>query len=1095
MAFVINPQNGKILVTEGDPAAYFEQGYREPTLEELEQAKRVEDYGSFSQQAQAQAERVIRGVTLGAVDGFGSEEENRARAEVSEELSPVTSFAASVVPDVGAAALTGGLGGLATGAGRAAGRAALAEGAGLVRAGLAAGRAGGAAALAAESVGTAAVGAGQQAYAEGRELGDDPGADAENALIWGGLNFGLGAAMFGAARRGARTAERELVEATGETLEDVAAAAEVRASKTLADEATPGTPGQIYDVEGAATPSPPRAPTEDVKLPDAEGFLDSATPDDPRLAAIAPELDRLRSEGIAGMSLKDLRALPLEEGTPEGIAQSAAKVDAFAADETFAREGMLPSNNDRGRGGLPAISLFPGEAPALSNGRHRLTAARRSGQEEIVMNVKAYDADGNTLWDYVGPVRVNPSRGEAAAVRAGEREAVELGVERALRNASESEADELVEQALREAPSSAKERTAKSAAPKPVDAPIPEADSFGRQRRLYINREAIRNVAEREMATDLGGLMKDMDQVTRTEKLAAVSSHVSENIAAQRAVAKGVSEDAAKLVGELRAEARAYAKASGKKGLQYAIDGQQQLSLDLLEHAEQIAQAKGGKGTFEALDALKRAAQEHKLALEEGAENATNKIHHQKLIPRIEQFAQRVRLALEDAGTWGKAGSMQADYNAIISDQLLPHMKVFERSVLERTSKGYDGLWNTEGWETKIRNLLKGSDPGKSRHVNAVLDAMDDLASVRRKYGDAATANRIEARTSKVRRTIGLADEVTDATGRMEALGSMMGSVPMGGAIAGGIAGGLPGAAIGAVLPGAVRGFVMGDLISAFQRLSGASERAAQRGVDDWVRSSRMRGQGLKVPRVPPLTESGRQLRDVAARRGVTQGMALFMGDDDSPHAAFVRWRDALLDQPAFFKGLSEDYGTLQNEAPEVFMAMGGRADLARRFLVERMPPNVGVSMANPEGYLPSRDSIEDWSLYVNAVRFPMRVLRNIGGAYMQEIETLRTVHPRVHEMAQHQVLRAMAKANTAGESLDDTFYARANLLFPEVDGLGSPIFSRDFGRFVAEYNTEQRELQMQKAGGGGRGKPRQPPLSPTQQTIQGGATYGSGLA
>ncbi|HEX5768039.1 MAG TPA: hypothetical protein VFX94_07380, partial [Burkholderiales bacterium] len=400
-----------------------------------------------------------------------------------------------------------------------------------------------------------------------------------------------------------------------------------------------------------------------------------------------------------------------------------------------------------------------------------------------------------------------------------------------------------------------------------------------------------------------------------------------------------------------------------------------------------------------------------------------------------------------------------------------------------------------EGWETKIRALLKGNDPGKVRHVNAVLDAMDQLASVRRKYGDVSLADRIEARTSKLRRTMGLANEVADASNRMKALGELIGGVPMGGAIAGGLAGGLPGAAIGAALPGAVRGLVMGDLIEAFQRLSGASERAAQRGVDDWVRSSRVRGQGLKVPRVPPLTEAGRQLRDVAARRGVTQSMALFMGDDESPHAAFVRWRDALMDQPAFFRGLGDDYAALKDEAPEVFMAIGGRADLARRFLIERMPPNTGVSVANPEGYLPSRDSIEDWALYVNAVRFPMRVLRNIGGAFMQEIETLRTVHPRVHEQAQQQVLRAMAKANTAGEALDDTFYARAQLLFPDIDGLGSPIFSRDFGRFVAEYNAEQKELQMQKAGGGRPGKPRQPPLSPTQQTIQSGATYGSGLA
>ncbi len=31
MPIIINPQNGQLLTTE-DPTAYFEQGYREPTL-------------------------------------------------------------------------------------------------------------------------------------------------------------------------------------------------------------------------------------------------------------------------------------------------------------------------------------------------------------------------------------------------------------------------------------------------------------------------------------------------------------------------------------------------------------------------------------------------------------------------------------------------------------------------------------------------------------------------------------------------------------------------------------------------------------------------------------------------------------------------------------------------------------------------------------------------------------------------------------------------------------------------------------------------------------------------------------------------------
>lgn len=155
-----------------------------------------------------------------------------------------------------------------------------------------------------------------------------------------------------------------------------------------------------------------RAPLDDVQVLGKDGMLEPLPAKSKRARAIAPEIDKLRTEGIAGMSLDDLRALPLDDGP--GAAESAAKVAAFEKDETFLRDGMLASNNDRGRGGLPAISLFPGEQPALSNGRHRLTAARNAGKDEIVMNVKSYDADGNTLWDYVGPVRVSPRKAAPA---------------------------------------------------------------------------------------------------------------------------------------------------------------------------------------------------------------------------------------------------------------------------------------------------------------------------------------------------------------------------------------------------------------------------------------------------------------------------------------------------------------------------------------------------------------------------------------------------------------------------------------------------------------------------------------------------------
>jgi hypothetical protein len=669
----------------------------------------------------------------------------------------------------------------------------------------------------------------------------------------------------------------------------------------------------------------------------------------------------------------------------------------------------------------------------------------------------------------MGKVARRASKVEMAAARQGEREAVEAGVERALRNASKADADDIIEQVTRAA------------------APEREADSFGRQRRLYINRGPILEVASREMHQDLTQVVQDVEKIARLDKVSAIAAHVSDNLPAQQSAARVISEDAAKFAGELRAEAKAYGASSGQKGLQYAIPGQRDWTKALMDHAKEVEKATSGKALFEALHDFKRTAQDHKLSLETGAVNADSSIHHKNLIPRIDAFAQKIRTMLEDAGTWGRAGDMQRSYNAVIHDQLLPSMKVFEDAVLKRTHKGYDGLWNTEGWETKIAALLKGENAGNRRHVGAVLDAMDQLAGVRRTYGDAATAARIEDKTAKIRRTMGLADEVADATERMQALGEIVGGVPYGGAIAGGLAGGFPGAAIGAALPGAVRGFVLGDLVTAYQRLSGATDAALARGVDDWIRSSRVKGAGLRLPRALQLSDDARQLRAVAARRGISQSMALFQGDDGSPYAAFEKMRDALLDEERFFEMLGHDYDALAREDPSTFMMLSGRAGIARQFLIARMPPNVAVSMANPNGYPPSREAIEDWSDYVNAVRYPTRVLRNIGALTQSQVETLKTVYPRLHERLQQTVIEAIGRAMAAGDPLADSFLVRAGLLFPDVDGLGSPVFSREYGEAVRAYNMGQQQQQMKRGGG----ELRPPKPAPLQQTIAGGATFG----
>src|SRR5690606_31424943 len=143
------------------------------------------------------------------------------------------------------------------------------------------------------------------------------------------------------------------------------------------------------------------------------------------------------------------------------------------------------------------------------------------------------------------------------------------------------------------------------------------------------------------------------------------------------------------------------------------------------------------------------------------------------------------------------------------------------------------------------------------------------------------------------------------------------------------------------------------------------------------------------------------------------------------------------------------------------------------------------------EGHTPSRDAIEDWAEYVNVVRDPMAVVRNLGSLDSVKVETLRTVYPRLHERLMLSVVERIGTAKARGEDLDDRFRMRMGVLFPEASGAGSPVFSREFATAVRDQILLEREGEK-RAGGAG-GKSGLPP-SPLDNIAMGGATFGQGF-
>lgn len=936
MPLVRNPETGA-LISVRDPTSYLQQGYTEPTDAELERAQRELEFGTTGQQAQAQGERVLRGATLGQVEGFGAPEEIRARDEVSRELSPVTSFAADVAPALAVGALTGGVAGAALG----------------VEAGVGASTAARVATLAAGELGGGAVQASQTAYSEGRKfLHDDIGRDVEQTAIWAGIGTALGGVPI--ARQALKTkAGARAAVMTAEEVAETAAAAEGRAAQNAAPVASPAAeaPGVAPTAPGAATGQTAAAPTAPISL--------------------------------EGKTLEDLKALPIEGEGDFG------RVEALKQNEGFATTGRVTSND--GQQGITLVN--DGGDLVLRDGRHRLQAAQDLGRESVYGRYVDGES-GKVIFEGEIPLKAPavpeaprvPGKGAAAEEAA--KEAADSAMPRAVRNASRADAEDVVQKATRETVET-------------------EAPSLFRDRRLYQNRQAILDTASHEMQADLAKAALDARGLTEGQ-VSQAASKVSDNLAAQKAAARTMAENAAKWSGQLKAEAREFGALAGKKrGLTYATPEQKAWTLSLLEHAKEIGEAKTGAEMFEAGNALKQAALDLKSKLE--AIEAKSPAQT-KLLGRLDEFSGSIRSGLEDNKTWGQAADALAAHHRTATDNLLPSLDAFER----------------EGWGKRIRELLDQPDPAAREQVGKMLDAMTQSAESALKFGaDPAKAQGVINKVDKIRRTMGLADEVSEATGRMQTIGKAADVLPFVGQ--------------------SVKAVITGDLGAAYRRLTQSTDAAVSRGVDDWIRSSKVRG-GSKLPgllrKLPQLNPEQKALLDVAKRRGVTVGMAKFMGDDDSPMKAFERRRDALLDEESFFERVSGDFNGLQEQSPEAFMLLSAKAAEARQFLIDRMPANVAVSMARPGGYPPSKEAVEDWSVYWNAVEHPIDTVKNLQGLRVQEAETISKLYPRLWEQTQQTVLEKIGTAQAGGDPLDDTMLMRLDLMFG-FDGAGSTAFSQ----------------------------------------------------
>jgi hypothetical protein len=652
--------------------------------------------------------------------------------------------------------------------------------------------------------------------------------------------------------------------------------------------------------------------------------------------------------------------------------------------------------------------------------------------------------------------------------------AAERGVAKAERNAVRSQADDIVRKAVK------------------GEEPLGRADGFLRDSRLAQYQPEIIDVATKEMRNDLNELNRLSQGIReRAVKQEDVAKNIADNLPAQQAKARDIALAGQRLAGEMRIEAQQLGQQLGKKGPAYFSGTARDLVSSIIERTEAISHMSNGAEIFNALDDLKRVVDNHKVALESGARKSTkDPIRYQELVPKVEAFAHQIRASLEDVPTFGRAGEMQKAYNATYHQKWFPAKQVFEESVFKRTGRDYKAFDTLDAWESKVTGLLENAGTGERRHVTDMLGALREMAEQRAKFGTASKAetDRISSLVDKIERTFKLADDTNAAKGRLETL--MPVAQAAGGAIGAGV-GGLAGAIIGGSVAKGAAELATGKYRRAFMAMRGATEETVERSVDDWIQVSKGRAavSGAKRSRFPKveLTPENRHLLKTAKRMGVTFGFAEFLGDNNDPQSAFSTKRDALLDDEGFVNRFADEFGDLAQEEPQVYAVAAGKAGEIRKFLLDRLPSSVAVSMARPNGYPPTNEAIEDWSVYWNAATNPRSVVQSMsrGDIRPQEVETLRTLYRPLYEKLQGTLIDRISNATNMGDDLDDQFVMRMSLLF-DLDGAGTPAFSQRAANVARQVTPVQPPQQ---------GKPFAPKVgtrvSPSNVAIN-GPTYGT---
>ena len=424
----------------------------------------------------------------------------------------------------------------------------------------------------------------------------------------------------------------------------------------------------------------------------------------------------------------------------------------------------------------------------------------------------------------------------------------------------------------------------------------------------------------------------------------------------------------------------------------------------------------------------------------------------------LQKAADDTREALMNESLWGKPiASAQREVNEIWHGGAIKSLNNFGKNFMRNTGEvDYQtgrSIFENDPSQTARALRSLGTPEGfiseramgdYVEHVGKLVDKIADkyeMSGEQRQLVDTTLKqiNELKTHFSSIKEQSGLASKYTKMAAIERQHSGIANQLPL----LGGVLGGPVGAGIGAIARQALQPQSSGQMIAALGR-SVEKIGSMTNGVGTWL----SKGAGA-------VTNASN-----ARNAGVSAALQLWRGSHKTDQTAFQERSKAVL------SANPGDIGPHVEELPPaVQVAAGGQAARALQFLQTILPANAGSpSIMAPGRKVPA--SVPDQLKFAKAwatVIDPSTAVKDLKRGQLSpiQVQTLKSVYPRIYDGLRMSVLQGIAQADDSG--LKIPIHTRQQLgLLLDLQGAGQPAFSDAIVGIVQNAMMQQAQQKPQ---------------------------------